>query len=186
MGLRRIGRRPVTSAVRDRPLTRRRRGPQPRVVARRSVGYVTLIVLAATIILPLGWMITTALKPDSAPVFTPTPQWFPTDPVALGEFRACPARSESAFLALHAQHAGDRRAQHDRDRHLVFSRGLCVCSAAIPRPRVPLRAPDHHDVDPVAGPAHPAVPSFLQSRLVRHHTPARRSRHSSGTRSSSF
>ena len=43
------------------------------------LAYASLAALAATILLPLGWMITTALKPDSAPVFTPTPQWFPTE-----------------------------------------------------------------------------------------------------------
>jgi ABC-type glycerol-3-phosphate transport system permease component len=29
--------------------------------------------------LPLGWMITVALKPDNAPVFTSPPEWVPTE-----------------------------------------------------------------------------------------------------------
>ncbi len=30
------------------------------------------------ILLPVGWMLTAALKPDLEPIFTPTPEWFPT------------------------------------------------------------------------------------------------------------
>jgi len=56
----------------------RRRRPGTRTIAWRAVAYVALIAMSATILLPLGWMLTTALKPDFAPVFTPTPQWFPT------------------------------------------------------------------------------------------------------------
>jgi multiple sugar transport system permease protein len=52
----------------------------------RVLAYVALIAMAATIILPLGWMLTTALKPDNAPVFTPTPQWFPTVHWDFGNF----------------------------------------------------------------------------------------------------
>jgi multiple sugar transport system permease protein len=40
--------------------------------------YVVLLGLCAVILLPLGWMITVALKPDYTPVFTYPPQWFPT------------------------------------------------------------------------------------------------------------
>jgi multiple sugar transport system permease protein len=43
----------------------------------RGAAYAALIALSATIVLPLGWMLTVALKPDFAPVFNPT-QWFPT------------------------------------------------------------------------------------------------------------
>lgn len=52
----------------------------------RLIAYAALIAMAATIILPLGWMLTTALKPDGAPVFTPTPQWFPSDHWEFGNF----------------------------------------------------------------------------------------------------
>ena len=54
--------------------SRRRISP----LAWRALAYLALITMAGTILLPLGWMLTTALKPDLAPVFTPTPQWFPT------------------------------------------------------------------------------------------------------------
>jgi len=37
-----------------------------------------LLTLSAFIMLPLGWMLTVALKPDRTPVFTVPPEWFPT------------------------------------------------------------------------------------------------------------
>ena len=41
--------------------------------------YACLVALTAFIVLPLGWMLTAALKPDNVPVFTFPPQWFPTE-----------------------------------------------------------------------------------------------------------
>jgi multiple sugar transport system permease protein len=41
--------------------------------------YVILFALCGLILLPAGWMLTAALKPDLAPVFTPSPEWFPTE-----------------------------------------------------------------------------------------------------------
>jgi multiple sugar transport system permease protein len=41
--------------------------------------YALLIFLCAIILLPLGWMLTVALKPDFTPVFTIPPQWFPSE-----------------------------------------------------------------------------------------------------------
>jgi ABC-type glycerol-3-phosphate transport system permease component len=48
--------------------------------------YVVLLGLCAVILLPLGWMITVALKPDYTPVFTYPPQWFPTHYWHWGNF----------------------------------------------------------------------------------------------------
>lgn len=49
---------------------------------RRFVGklilYAMLVGLSAFIILPIGWMLTVALKPDNVPVFTIPPEYFPT------------------------------------------------------------------------------------------------------------
>jgi ABC-type glycerol-3-phosphate transport system permease component len=45
----------------------------------RAGAYCALVALSATILLPLGWMLTVALKPDFAPVFTNPTQWFPTE-----------------------------------------------------------------------------------------------------------
>jgi len=48
--------------------------------------YVVLIALALFILLPLGWMLTAALKPDNVPVFTFPPEWIPTEYFNLGTF----------------------------------------------------------------------------------------------------
>jgi multiple sugar transport system permease protein len=40
--------------------------------------YVVLLGLSSFILLPTSWMLTAALKPDLEPVYTITPQWFPT------------------------------------------------------------------------------------------------------------
>jgi ABC-type glycerol-3-phosphate transport system permease component len=41
--------------------------------------YAMLILLSAVILLPLGWILTVALKPDRMSAFTIPPQWFPTE-----------------------------------------------------------------------------------------------------------
>jgi ABC-type glycerol-3-phosphate transport system permease component len=43
-----------------------------------SAAYATLAALAAFVLLPSGWMLTVALKPDKTPVFTIPVEWFPT------------------------------------------------------------------------------------------------------------
>jgi multiple sugar transport system permease protein len=40
--------------------------------------YGVLILASLFVLLPVGWMLTAALKPDTAPVFTFPPEWFPT------------------------------------------------------------------------------------------------------------
>src|SRR5829696_10297167 len=41
--------------------------------------YALLGLLCLFILLPIGWMLTAALKPDTAPIFTFPPEWFPTE-----------------------------------------------------------------------------------------------------------
>ena len=41
--------------------------------------YAMVLLLCLFILMPIGWMLTAALKPDTAPVFTFPPEWFPTD-----------------------------------------------------------------------------------------------------------
>lgn len=65
---------PVVTAVAP---TRRRRFPI-RLTGHSIAVYVLLLILSAFILLPLGWMITAALKPDTAPVFTFPPEFWPT------------------------------------------------------------------------------------------------------------
>jgi ABC-type glycerol-3-phosphate transport system permease component len=47
-------------------------------MAHAALVYGLLVVLALFILLPIGWMLTAALKPDTAPVFTYPPEWFPS------------------------------------------------------------------------------------------------------------
>jgi multiple sugar transport system permease protein len=66
------------------------RGPLRRYKIRRIsykiVMYALLLGLCSFILLPAGWMLTAALKPDLAPVFTPTPEWFPSEFWEWGNF----------------------------------------------------------------------------------------------------
>lgn len=48
--------------------------------------YAILLSLCAFILLPAGWMLTAALKPDMEPVFTPSPEWWPTEFWEWGNF----------------------------------------------------------------------------------------------------
>jgi multiple sugar transport system permease protein len=41
--------------------------------------YATLLLLSAVILLPLGWILTVALKPDRMSAFSVPPQWFPSE-----------------------------------------------------------------------------------------------------------
>jgi ABC-type glycerol-3-phosphate transport system permease component len=49
-----------------------------RRIAYKTLMYAMLLTLCAIILLPVSWMLTAALKPDLEPVFTATPEWFPT------------------------------------------------------------------------------------------------------------
>jgi len=67
--------RPASVAV---PITSRRRLRAPRNVLHALVVYGVLLLLTGFILLPVSWMLTVALKPDTAPIFTFPPEWFPT------------------------------------------------------------------------------------------------------------
>jgi ABC-type glycerol-3-phosphate transport system permease component len=42
------------------------------------VAYLGLIALCSFILLPIGWLLAAALKPDFVPIFTNPPEWWPT------------------------------------------------------------------------------------------------------------
>jgi ABC-type glycerol-3-phosphate transport system permease component len=44
----------------------------------KGLTYLVLIALCAFVLLPIGWMLTVALKPEGVPVYTIPPEWFPT------------------------------------------------------------------------------------------------------------
>lgn len=50
-----------------------------RRISYKTLMYALLLGLCSIILLPVGWMLTAALKPDLEPVFTPDPEWFPTE-----------------------------------------------------------------------------------------------------------
>jgi multiple sugar transport system permease protein len=64
---------PVTTVTRTKRRLRR-----PRNLAHAALVYAMLAVLVGFILLPVSWMLTAALKPDTAPIFTNPPEWFPT------------------------------------------------------------------------------------------------------------
>ena len=78
----------MTAPVLARPTTRASRFGRmtPRRLLHAAFVYACLLALAAFIALPLGWMLTAALKPDNVPVFTFPPEWFPTEHFNVGTF----------------------------------------------------------------------------------------------------
>jgi multiple sugar transport system permease protein len=81
------------------------RGPTAAIRWRRFAGkagiYGGLLVLSAVILLPLGWMLTVALSPDHANVFTNPPRWFPTTDWHWENFRRAlvdPSRPFGLYL----------------------------------------------------------------------------------------
>ncbi|MGZ8591163.1 MAG: carbohydrate ABC transporter permease [Actinomycetota bacterium] len=63
-----------------------------------AFAYLLLLGLSMMILLPLGWMITVALKPDNVPVFTLPPQWFPTEYWEWGNFGSALLDPSRPFL----------------------------------------------------------------------------------------
>ncbi len=62
----------------EQGLDRGRVGRRVLGAARVLLLYGCLLLLCLFILMPIGWMLTAALKPDTAPVFTFPPEWFPT------------------------------------------------------------------------------------------------------------
>lgn len=57
---------------------RRGESHTPRRLTKRFVTYASLLFLSGFVLLPVLWMLTAALKPRYAPIFTLPPQWVPT------------------------------------------------------------------------------------------------------------
>jgi len=77
------------------------RTPRSRAIRRLLrfiVLYAALLLLCAVILLPLGWMVTVALKPDYTPIFTYPPQWFPTKYWQWGNFSRALLDPDRPFL----------------------------------------------------------------------------------------
>jgi ABC-type glycerol-3-phosphate transport system permease component len=77
----------VIEAQRSHPLRQPLRTRRIGKIARMVLLYALLVGLSLFILLPVGWMLTTALKPNTAPIFTFPPEWFPTKYWHWGTFR---------------------------------------------------------------------------------------------------
>jgi ABC-type glycerol-3-phosphate transport system permease component len=78
---------PVTDTP-PRPSTQRSdAGYRARRVGYKIGMYAILLGLTGVILMPVAWALTAALKPDLEPVFTPTPEWFPTEYWEWDNFR---------------------------------------------------------------------------------------------------
>lgn len=60
--------------------------------------YGAILVLCLFILMPIGWMLTAALKPATAPVFTFPPEWFPTTYWHWGTFKDALVNPSQPFL----------------------------------------------------------------------------------------
>jgi multiple sugar transport system permease protein len=67
-------------------------------IIRAVVLYGLLLLLSLFILIPIGWMLTTALKPDTAPVFTFPPEWYPTKYWHWDTFRSALLNPSRPFL----------------------------------------------------------------------------------------
>jgi multiple sugar transport system permease protein len=70
---------PMERVPREAPPQHSARRYKARRISYKVLMYALLIGLCSFILLPVGWMLTAALKPDLEPVFTSTPEWWPTD-----------------------------------------------------------------------------------------------------------
>jgi len=66
------------SHLRARGRVARRRSVHIGSLIARLLAYGVLLGLSTFILLPIGWMLAAALKPDLTPVFTQPPEWWPT------------------------------------------------------------------------------------------------------------
>ena len=60
--------------------------------------YGCILLLCLFILMPIGWMLTAALKPDTAVVFTFPPEWFPTDYWHWATFKEALLNPDRPFL----------------------------------------------------------------------------------------
>jgi multiple sugar transport system permease protein len=67
-------------------------------ILRVLVLYALLLLLSLFVLMPIGWMLTAALKPNTAPIFTFPPEWYPTRYWHWDTFRAALLNPSRPFL----------------------------------------------------------------------------------------
>ena len=95
----------MAGLVKERPVEAMVSGRQRSVLRRFGMStlrdivlYALVLSLCLFILMPIGWMLTAALKPDTAPVFTFPPEWFPTEFWNWGTFRQALLNPDRPFL----------------------------------------------------------------------------------------
>lgn len=68
-----------------------------RPILRLIIIYILLVGASAFVLLPLGWMLTVALKPDHSTFFTNPPQWFPLHDFHWNNFKRALLSSDHPF-----------------------------------------------------------------------------------------
>ena len=130
--------------------------------------YALLAALSLFILMPIGWMLTAALKPDTAPIFTFPPEWYPTQYWHWQTFTEALLNPRPALHPLCRQQHDSGHLQRDRRRALELVDRLSLRPPAFPRQEPAFQRRDRHDVAAWACPAHPPVPDLFPARLVWH------------------
>ena len=139
-----------------------------RRVLRMFVLYAGLLLMCLFVLMPIGWMLTAALKPRTAPVFTFPPEWYPTTHWRWQTFVDALTNPAQPFYRY--------------TLNSLFICGMNIIGAvtscsmiAYPFARLrfrgknrPVQRRDRHDAAARSGAADPAVPAVLSHRLVRH------------------
>ena len=91
----------MTASVSAGDISRGRGGLYDRYgrdVLRLALTYALLVLASAFILLPLGWMLTVALKPDKSLFFANPPEWFPTSDFHWENFRRALFGADRPFM----------------------------------------------------------------------------------------
>ena len=126
--------------------------------------YLVLIGLSIIFLIPLAWMLSTALK-SPGEVFIWPPQWIP-EVLRWNNFTRVFA--SVPFRELHNQLAGHRRVEHRRQRRLVQLGGVCLRAAAFSGAQFSVWGSDCHADDPRHGVDHPQLHFVQEPGLVQH------------------
>ena len=138
----------------------------------KIVLYAILFGLAALVILPLGWMLTVALKPDNTPVFTLPPEFFPTKYFHWRQFCHSADQPQTAFFALHLEHIDHLCRECHRFGAVLHHGGICFLAPALQGQKPLIQYLDHYHAHSRGSVDDPYFYHVLQAWLVRHLSPS--------------
>ena len=122
--------------------------------------YGVLILASLFVLMPMGWMLTAALKPDTAPVFTFPPEWLPTQYWHWQTFRD--AFFQQEFIRYTANSVFLVVMTVDRGGTLVVPDRIPLRAATVSRQERALHARASDHVATGGRTARTAVPDLLQ------------------------